>query len=116
MIFSPNDTFMTAAWTAFSGLFAEAGPENELSYVRDECGFESKAVRDGLTELEKRAKKLLTKLEPVSRKKIGAASGMFENLSFYLETSDCYDDEEAYVRYVISGMNEMMDAFEKVVN
>lgn len=119
MIFCNDDTFREAALTAFGGLIgSKNGPDNELAYVINECDFTSKAVSNGLTALETRAATLMSniKANKLTRKQIGAAAGMFEDLSFYLETSDAYDCEDDYVKYVIGGMDKMMDAFEMVVN
>jgi len=116
MFFTPNDTYREAALMAFGGLLEKNGPENELAYVQTECGFNSKAVSNRLAKLSTRAEKLMEAIkENKNRKKIGAAAGMFENLCFYLETSDGYDDESMYLEYVIPSMNEMMDAFETLV-
>jgi len=117
MFFTQNDTYRTAASTAFGTLLGpKNGPDNELAYVTNECGFTSKEVSRQLKKLEKRAENLMTAIKKnKSRQKIGAAAGMFENLCFYLETSDGYDDEGMYLEYVIPGMSEMMDAFEQLV-
>ena len=90
---------------AFNEVFYDMNEEK--SYVVDELGFK---VGKDLDQIKAQINVLRKKFKPVWTKKIQNDDFIdtVEGNTFYLETTDAYDDEDDYKQYVLGGLRKMI--------